>query len=236
MFSLLWPLKQIGGPGSIGFLAVCCVIGLVLSRGGRRSRRFARAWLLLVFTVYVLGALPLIANAIEDGLAPSVPAASLSDLNGVDLLIVLSGDNARGRARENRRIIDAVGPRCVVVSGSSWFVDLIVEAGVSRDRIRLDETASTTREQIAKIPHWIAGCEGAARAALIASRLQMPRVAALTSAAGLQVLLAPSAVDDEPAKSGIRLFVPSYLALRVSRDAFYEHLAIAYYRRNQWIR
>jgi hypothetical protein len=70
---------------------------------------------------------------------------------------------------------------------------------------------------------------------VVASRLQAPRVWALARAMGLGILVMPSPVDDEPAASGLRAFVPSYLALRVSRDAIYEHVALAYYRWQGWI-
>jgi hypothetical protein len=60
-------------------------------------------------------------------------------------------------------------------------------------------------------------------------------VAGLVRRADLPTVLIASPVDTEPATSGWWLFVPSYYALRVSRDAIYEHAALAYYARKGWI-
>jgi uncharacterized SAM-binding protein YcdF (DUF218 family) len=73
------------------------------------------------------------------------------------------------------------------------------------------------------------------RTCVIASRLQMPRVAALAHSEGLDVTLIPSPTDTEPPTAGFRVFVPSYTALGVSRDALYEHAALAYYRWRDWV-
>ena len=40
----------------------------------------------------------------------------------------------------------------------------------------------------------------------------------------------PSPVDVEPNGEGIDGWTPKYVALRMSRDAIYEHAAMAYYR------
>lgn len=235
MSQLISISKQVGGPGSIGFLVLCFSIGLLIACIGPRSRRVAKAWLLLVLTSYLIAALPVVSYAIADRLQPIAPAWKPEGSGDTDILVVLSGDNALGRARETRRVLDAIRPRCVLISGGgAWFVRMVVDAGVARNRLVVDNTAATTREQIAKLAAWAQQC-GARRAVVIASALSMPRVAALANRAGVRVVLAPSAVDEEPAAAGIRLCVPSYLALRVSRDAFYEHVALAYYRRRGWI-
>ena len=77
---------------------------------------------------------------------------------------------------------------------------------------------------------------GAQRVVLIASSLSMPRVGALAATTGVPVVLAPSPLDEPPVSGGFRLGIPSYRALRLTRDALYEHLALAYYRRSRWIR
>jgi uncharacterized SAM-binding protein YcdF (DUF218 family) len=227
--------KQIGGPGSIGFLVFCSAVGLLIAYIGPRSRRLAKVGLLLVFSSYLLAALPVVSHAIADSLPSYGPVWKPDGAGDSDILVVLSGDNAYGRARETRRVLDIATPRCVLVSGSRWFVRIVVDAGVARDRFVADDTTNTTREQIAKLAAWATEC-GAQRVILIASALSMPRVAALVPTAGVPVLLVPAPVDEAPATSGIRVAVPSYRALRVTREAFYEHVALAYYRHRGWIR
>ena len=102
-----------------------------------------------------------------------------------------------------------------------------------RGRLRLETDATTTREQIAQLARIVEA--GPGRPALVASRLQMARVAALVRVAGLEVTLISSPIDDEPPTSGLQRFVPMYIALRVSRDALYEHVALAYYAWRGWI-
>src|SRR5688572_5742286 len=86
-------LKAIGTPGSIGFLAVCCLIGLVARFVWPRSTRGGRLWLLFVFSAYVVMATPVVANAIADGLPATGSRNTDSGPTGIDALIVLSGDN-----------------------------------------------------------------------------------------------------------------------------------------------
>jgi uncharacterized SAM-binding protein YcdF (DUF218 family) len=227
-------LKVIGGPGSIGFLAMCSAFGLVLARVSPRTRQIGRIWLLSVYTGYIALGLPFIANYLAARLSSYQPISDLASLKGTDAIIVLDGDNRLGRVRETHRLFEVTSPRWVIVSGSEWLMTGLIETGIPADRLITDFNASTTLDQMHRLPQLLNGRE-ATRVVIIASRLQMPRVAALTRATGLSAVLAPSSIDDEPPTSGIRLIVPAYTALRVSRDAIYEHFALAYYRRQGWI-
>lgn len=226
---LLSILKTIGGPGSIGFLAVCSAVGLVLSRWSPRTRRIGRAWLLSLCFAYVALGLPVVANLISGTLSSYRPLSDLTSLRGTDVIVVLDGDNRRERVRETWRLFEAISPRWVIVSGAEWLTDRLMEAGIPRDRLLADREGSTTLLQIRRLPRLLRE-RGDVRAVVIASRLQMPRVAALIGASGLSPALAPSSCDAEPPTSGMRIFIPTYTALRVSRDAIYEHFAIGYYR------
>lgn len=227
-------LKTIGPPGSIPFIIFCVLIGIVLAYVWPRSRRLSRAWLGLVFVAHTILALPVVANTIAGGLPPvamSDPAA----LRNLDTLFVLDGDNRRGRVRSAAQAASA-SPAAVIVilGGDDWLPDALAEAGVPPTRTSHDHQPADTRQQMAAVQRMAAQTPG--RTALVASRLQMPRVAGLVRNAGLSCALVASPIDTEPATSGWRRFVPSYYALRVSRDAIYEHAALAYYARKGWIR
>jgi uncharacterized SAM-binding protein YcdF (DUF218 family) len=234
MSEFIWGLKQIGGPGSLGFLVVSSMVGGLLVLSGGKLRRVGKIFLLLLAVSYIVAALPLTANALVARLPSYEPLWRGAGPGDGHLLVVLSGDNAVERARETRRVLDSMTPRCVVVSGDPWFVQLVVEAGVPRDRFTVDGAAETTREQIAQLDGWAQRC-GVRRIVLVASTVSMPRIAALVRAASVPVSLAPSTTDTVAAQSGFWSLVPSYGALRISRDALYEHLALAYYRQRQWI-
>jgi uncharacterized SAM-binding protein YcdF (DUF218 family) len=227
-------LKAIGGPGSMGFLAISLAAALLMGLIGPRCQRLSRSGILLLLVGYLLLSLPWVANLIANGISDFRPLDASMAVRGAEAVIVIDGDNSIARVRETKRLFDALAPSMVVVSGRYWFVQSIIDAGVPAQRIRHDGRSSTTREQIANVLMRIdRGSSG--QVAIIASRLQMPRVAALVRAAGVQVVFAPSATDEEPPTSGLRLLVPSYTALRVSRDALYEYAALAYYRHRRWI-
>jgi uncharacterized SAM-binding protein YcdF (DUF218 family) len=227
-------IKSIGPPGSVPFITFCCLIALVLAFVWPRSGWLARTWLWTVFAGHMILALPVVANGIAGALPPvqASPPNSLRDLNTV---FVLDGDNRRGRVRSAVEAAQASPAAAVIVlGGSPWLEGALGEAGIGPNRITYDYRPQDTRAQMDELERQTTG--GGRRVAVVASRLQMPRVAGLARAAGLPASLVASPIDTEPPTSGWRLVVPSYYALRVSRDAIYEHAALALYRWRGWIR
>jgi hypothetical protein len=227
-------LKAVGGPGSLGFLAFTSMLALALARIGPRARRFARAWLLGIYSAYIVLGLPIVANRIVDTIPPHQALTDFSSLKGADLLVLFDGDNPRERIREARKVFVAVSPPLVLVSGPGWFVGKAVDADVGADQMIVDSKTATTREQVARLPETFQRL-GSKHPVVVASRLQMPRIAGLLRASGIAASLAPSPLDAEPARSGWRRFLPTYGTLCASRDAIYEHVALAYYRRKHVI-
>jgi hypothetical protein len=231
--SLLTAVKALGAPGSIPFLILCCLVSLLLLFVWPRSRRLARAWLGVVLVGYLMLSLPVVAGAIA-GALPRVPPERVFADGPVASLIVFDGDNRHGRVREAKRIYDLARPETVWLLGDAWMWDALWRAGVPYDAIKHDPATPTTRHQIAWVQKYMSG-NGGGRAVVVASRLQMPRIAALTETGAIAVLLAPSPADTEPGTAGLMQFVPTYYALRISRDALYEHAALVYYERRGWI-
>jgi uncharacterized SAM-binding protein YcdF (DUF218 family) len=224
--------KWIGGPGSLTFLAAGSLCGLFLGFVWPRHRALGRAWLVALFSGYLFLGFPLVARAIVAGL-PETDLPFVAPGTHIDTLFVLDGDNPRGRVRQAAKVYGETSPRLVVVSGEDWFVKLLPKAGIPVARIQQDRRSSTTREQVDFVARFLAHSPG--RAAVIASRLQMPRVAALTRNRHTDVMLIPSEADSEPAATGFWSMIPAYSALRVSRDALYERAALAYYRERNWV-
>jgi hypothetical protein len=232
---LLAGLKWIDAPGSWAFLGLCAAVAVLLAVVWPRRRRMAAAWAGGVLAAYIVLALPCVSLAISSGL-PDVSSETLLTSASPELsggaLVVFDGDNRYGRVREAARLYRLLGPTSVWSLGREiWLQDALREAGIPH--VTHVSSTTTTREQIA----WTTALERASSApiVIVASRLQAPRVAALLCAAGARARLAPAPVDDEPASSGLRTIVPSYFALRVSRDALYEHMALFYYRQKGWI-
>ena len=218
--------KKVGGPGSIGFFNACLLVGLLIGWIGPRTRRVSRVWILLLVVAYLVLSLPIVANGIADSLTSYRPLSDLSGLKGVKTLVVLDGDNRRGRVREAKRLFDGLGPDRVIVSGGDWLFDAVRASGIPPERITAESGARTTLEQIEMLDEALRS----GPLVVVASRLQMPRIARFAQEMQLPLLLAPSAIDTEPPTSGLRQVIPRYIALRVSRDALYEHAALIYYR------
>jgi uncharacterized SAM-binding protein YcdF (DUF218 family) len=225
--------KMIGAPGSLGFLAAACVAGGLFSWVWPERRWLAVAWLLAIGLVYLILASPLAAQSIAESL-PRVPCCDVSSVRRVNQLFVLGGDNETGRVAETITVWRALKPRVVILLADEAFAQRVAEAGVPRSRIRHNNAPETTRAQI----EWIAAevrSHPADASALIASRVQMPRVVQLTRRYGFNVLFLSSPLDHEPSMTGIWSLIPTYAALEVSRDALYERAALTYYRSRGWI-
>jgi uncharacterized SAM-binding protein YcdF (DUF218 family) len=222
-------------PGSIGFLIICAAIAVALMVSVRSLRRAMRGALAALALLYLLLSMPVTAR----GLAASLPQVGATDLTVVppDAVMLLDGDNRRGRIRAVRAIELGSAPPPVIVladPGDSWVVDHVLASGVPPSRVRSVTGATTTREQVALARKTMAATSWQ-RVAIVASVLQSPRVAALTRNWRPSPAIVSSPVDDEPSGNGLWSVVPSYIALRLSRDALYERAALMYYRWRGWI-
>jgi uncharacterized SAM-binding protein YcdF (DUF218 family) len=223
-------LKQVGGPSFIVFVAFSLFLGVVFLYVWPRSRRLAKHWVLWLSGVYVVLGLPVVANSI----ARALPAVPVHDAGGAHTLIVLDGDNRRGRLAETVRYLRTHKPAAFWVLGEEWLIEALIREGYPRRTFGQEQESRTTREQMQWVQRFAAARPGV-RVAVLASRVQMPRVAALAQTLNLDVTLVASPLDVEPATTGWRRFVPAYSALRESRDAIYEHAALIYYQRKGWI-
>ncbi|MCC7009085.1 MAG: hypothetical protein IT184_09735 [Acidobacteria bacterium] len=235
-FALLWSLlKWIDAPGSIPFLVICLAAGLIVRLAAPRARRATTAWFVAVAALYLALALPAVA-ALISGALPRPHGRELRAGDRIDVLVVFDGDNRRGRVREAQRVYLMAQPNEVWSLGwEPWMHAALAQAGVPRARLYHDAATTTTREQIA----WVASRLRASpvlQLAVVVSRLQAPRVEALMRAERLSPVLVVAPADVEPAGGGLRAFVPTYFALRISRDALYEHAALRYYAWRRWTR
>jgi uncharacterized SAM-binding protein YcdF (DUF218 family) len=225
-------LKPVFVPGSIAFFNLCVILYLMLRYVWPRNPRVSRAWAIVITGIYLVMGVPFVANNIADRLGQPVVAGP--SLPPVDMLIILDGDNRVGRVKEGYRVWTTAQPRIVYTLGGDWIRDALVAKGVPVSRITQNSGGTNTLGQMEWVGRLLTKTPSA-RAALIVSRLQMPRVAALARSANLPLILVASPVDDEPPRTGISQFVPTYIGLRVSRDALYEHAALAFYSWRGWI-
>ena len=226
-------LKAALTPGSLAFLALCLTVALLLKFVFPRRRRVTRAWLAAVAVLYVLLSLPVVATAIVDRL-PAIPQFDVTAAPALEALIVFDGDNRVGRVEETMRIHRAAPGVRIIVLGEGWIPPELATRGVPDGGIVTVSRLATTRDQVSWLKTFTDG-RPADRLAVVASRIQMARVVELLRAAQLAVTPAPAPIDAEPRRGGVWAVVPTYIALRASRDALYEHAALAYYRWRGWI-
>jgi uncharacterized SAM-binding protein YcdF (DUF218 family) len=225
-------LKTIGGPGSLGFLVVGAAVGSLLLYW-KRTRRLGRALLLMLAGIYLILSLPVVAQLLA---GPGTErAAPLSSYGKLGEIFVIDGDNYRSRAVTTAELAAVAKPDVVwFLGGVDLGYELLANGLPPKLWRRTGSAARTTRDQIL----WIKGSIDRTRAepaAVVASRLQAPRVLALARHEQLNVLVIPAPLDDEPPASGFRFWLPSLSGLANSREALYERLAVLYYRRNGWI-
>lgn len=233
---MLSVVKAIDGTGSTQLLMVAVVPAIVMAFVWPRNRAWARRWLIGAGALLLMLTLPIVANALASPLEQR-DVRYRQTPGALDALIIFDGDNRRGRLRAAKDLFDASAPHDVWVLGiqPEWFIDELPPAGIPADRTRYDITTDTTRAQVDWLARYRRDRPDAA-VAVVVSRLQAARVAGLAAAMGLSdVAIVSAEVNREPAAHGAWQIVPSGVAWRVSRDALYEHAALAYYARNGWI-
>src|SRR6476620_3944962 len=107
-------VKAIGGPGSIGFLALSCSVGILLVYTWPKRSAIGRSWLLGTLLLYGVLAFPFVAHSLAESLPP-VRATTLTSVGTLDELILLSGDNEDGRVAEAVDAWRTVKPDLILV-------------------------------------------------------------------------------------------------------------------------
>jgi len=227
-----WLLKTIGGPGSMRFLVLGTGLSVFLL-AFRRTRRTGR-WLLYSFLLlYFVLSLPAVARFLAGPGArtQSLPAAEYGHL---DDLFVIDGDNYESRAALAAVVARTASPRTVWVVGGGELRDAVLAHGLDKDLWRWGGgDAGTTYDQILWIQGSIARTQSR-RAAVIASRVHLPRIVEVARRLRVDVVAIPSPLDSEPPDSGVRAWLPSFAGLQLSREGLYERVAVAYYRWKGW--
>ena len=212
---------------------MCVVLAVALTAIWPARRRLWRRGLWTVVALYIALSVPLVASLLVRCL-PRVPAPSSSDLKSLNTLVVFDGDNRDGRIVETLNLARVVPVAKIWVLGREWMVDDLLQGGISATILTHEPATRTTREQTDWVKRLVATHKGH-RIAVIASRVQMPRIVALFGERPAEVLFYSTPLDDEPAIAGIWRFVPDYGSLVASRDTIYELLALPYYRWRGWI-
>jgi uncharacterized SAM-binding protein YcdF (DUF218 family) len=147
------------------------------------------------------------------------------------------------RGMEGIRLYELLDEPLMIVSGGSnpflgggipesvLLLDMLLEAGVPRERIVLESTSQSTREQAKKIKPLLDD-HGIKSFLLVTSPIHMSRSVAVFKAHGMNPIPSPSALRF---KSTIAI-LPSWIALDASQSAMREYMALGYYWVRGWLR
>jgi uncharacterized SAM-binding protein YcdF (DUF218 family) len=222
-------------PGSLAFLMVMFVTFVLVILLAPRGRLLGTLGLGVLLLTYGLMSLPLVAAAIAGPLLTTASARDerLSSLEDAAAVVVLAGDNPSGRIAETLALFNRVQPRWVIASAPrSWAEDLR-HAGVPGDRLLVESTAPTTRDQALAVQAMLTSLH-VDRVFLVVSRLDMRRALGTFEALHCVVIPAPSPLDYAFRPTWAWGVLPQRTALRLSREALYEYGALIFYRWEGW--
>jgi uncharacterized SAM-binding protein YcdF (DUF218 family) len=256
-------VKQYFLPGSMSFLLIGLLFGLILLYAGETARTWGRRWITALAIGYLLLSTSVVSNAlvgmISGGFKPASPETIPAGVDGIVVLggggtTYLAGDtrvsalseSSTLRAIEAARIYQFTGISKVLVSGgtneqaglldpeSETMRDLLVDLGVPREKVILDPLSHNTYEHTANIPALLEEND-IKRFILVTSPSHMRRAYLSFTHAGMDPI--PSIAEEKsnasPVSSSILIF--SEDALSISTSFFREVVGLIYYAIRGWI-
>ena len=232
---MIWDLFKVWvGPGSLTFLLLLLAAGASLLRV-KPARRLARIFIALVLVGYLALSLPWSAGGLARNLqGPTGPLSQLENVPRPVSIVVFGGDHADERIREAARLYAELRPQTIVLSGDEDLYAALALAGVPPERIIWDATSRTTREQAVGLGPLLRA-HSVSHFVLVASPIHMRRALGAVRATGLCPIPSTSEVPRHWTPAGLPRFVPQWQSLRVSEEALYEYLALAYYWVRGWL-
>jgi uncharacterized SAM-binding protein YcdF (DUF218 family) len=258
-------IKEYLVPGSAWFLIIAGTVCAAMLFATARIRRIGRLTLVALMITYWIMSLPVVASTLQR-LQRGAPVGSVSSAPDRPLPIVLLGNGLGGFAALGGRIETPLGQTAmntlfalerfrryptslIIASGgvqpgvdggapeAAVMRDALLRNGVPPDRIVLESTSTTTREQ------------GIATARILKQRDQ-PDCIVVTSPQQMQRAMdvfRQEGIRTYPLAAGSLLWtlddnapwwkwvVPSTVARAVTRDVVYELMAWPYYKARGWV-
>jgi len=256
-------IKEFLVPGSVWFLIIGATTSAALLFGSARKRAVGRTLLVGLVTLYWLMSLPAVARGLQ-ALQLDRVSAPPADLPADPLPIIVLGNGLGGYTALGGRIELPLGqtamntlfalnrfrthPASMVIAsggahaegGSSEAAiirDALIRNRVPADRIIVEDTSGTTREQAIASARIVKQL-GAQTCIVVTTPQQMGRAIDLFAREGIKVLplRAGSLLWSlDGASPWWRWLMPSTVARAVSRDVIYELMAWPYYRVRGWV-
>lgn len=256
-------IKDIFIPGSVTFLLLGLIVGVIMLYMNSVWAKWGRRWLTLLTLAYLLLSIPLISNALVDTLAHGFSNVKGDSVLGEsEAIVVLGGGGATYlagnqhvtalseastlRALEAARLYNRMGSPWVIVSGGtnarSGLIDpesepmqkILVETGIPAEKIILESDSQNTQEQAVNIPPLLENL-GIERFILVTSPTHMRRSVLVFQEVGLDPFPAISTQQSESQVVAGQSMIPDGDALSQSKTAMREIMALIYYALRGWI-
>ena len=256
-------VKQFLIPGSLAFLLLGLVLGVVLLFLAGRAGTWGRWWLAFLAAGYLVLSLPVTAALLEGWLSADTDSMPRSEFReNVKTIVILGGgsvtfrsgdleiselsDATSLRVLEGARLYGLLDQPMVIVSGGAdarngasspetdGMIQELIDAGINANRLRVEPQSGSTREQAINLSALLADLQ-VERFILITSPTHMRRSLAVFEAEGLTPL--PSAAAQHPEGHAVLRggWIPHPDALSASHSALREIMAVGYYWLRGWL-
>ena len=252
-------LKALLVPGSIPFLLLFLIPGVLLLLRKKDGGHAGKVWIALLVLPYWVLSTPSAALVFIDLASPDyAPVMSQADAPGASAVVLLGAgmdvQRSRGRfdatpTREGSlRVLEAVrvhhvlgGAPIIATGGNSLSMYSearlmalqLEQLGVPADRIIKEERAANTRDHALFVPPLLRQ-HGITRAVLVTSRQHIARAVGAFRAAGIEVV--PSSPEVYVRRGRfLEMYLPSTEALDASEHMVYDLMAWVYYKARGWL-
>ena len=252
-------LKELLIPGSITFLLVSLVFGVLLLFRKRDGGRAGKTWITFLILLYWVLSTPLAAIALVNLFSPDFPPVmSKADARGATAIVLLGagmqvhrsrGDSYGAPTREGSlRVLEAarvhrvLGGVPIIATGghgSSMYSEAglmahqLEQLGVPADHIIKEEQSSNTRDHALFVPPLLKQ-HGIEQFVLVTSQQHIARALATFRAAGANPV--PSTPQVYARDGGVlEMYRPSGTGLDVSESMIYDLMGWVYYKARGWL-
>jgi uncharacterized SAM-binding protein YcdF (DUF218 family) len=252
-------LKDLIVPGTIPFLILALIPGVLLLFRRKNGGRAGKIWVTALVLLYWVFSTPITAVALVDLLSPDMPPVmSKADAPGATAIVLLGsgmdvhrsrGDSYEAPTREGAlRVLEAarlhrlLGGVPIIATGgmgSSKYSDAglmahqLEQIGVPADKIIKEEKSTNTRDHAMFVPALLKE-HGIEQFVLVTSQQHIARSLEAFRAVGTNPI--PSTPDVYVSLGGsAEMYLPSRVALNASERMMYNLLGWVYYKARGWV-
>jgi uncharacterized SAM-binding protein YcdF (DUF218 family) len=252
-------VKDVLVPGSIVFLLLALVPGVLLLFRRKDGGRAGKIWITVLVAFYWVLSTPMAATALIDLCTPDLPPVmSKADARGATAVVLLGAGmhvhRSRGgsygaptregslRVLEAARVHRVLGGVPVIASGAhgsrqyseaGLMAHQLEQLGVPPGDIIKEEQSTNTRDHAILVPALLKQ-RGVEQFVLVTSQQHIARSRAAFRAVGLNPV--PSTPDVYVARGELlEMYLPSRIALEASQSMLYDLLAWVYYKARGWV-